>query len=241
MSLARESPLVGLFGGTFNPIHVGHLRAAQEVLEALDLSEIRFLPSARPPHKQACGADTLASPAERLAWVEAAVADNPAFVADPTEIRRSEPSYTVDTLAELGPGLGPAPPVFLIGWDAFLEIGTWREPERLLTLAHFAVMTRPPATPGLLSDAVPAPLARAFEFAPDGDEARHREAGTWIRRLEITALDVSSSDIRARLRAGRSVRYLLPERVRSAVEASGVYAAGAAGHPLEERKTESAR
>jgi nicotinate-nucleotide adenylyltransferase len=116
-------------------------------------------------------------------------------------------------------------PVFVLGADAFAEVGTWREPDALFTLANFAVITRPGSPAPAASHWLPARVQSAFELARDGLSARHRGAGTWARRLEIAALDISASDIRARLRCGRSVRYLLPESVWEAVLQSRVYAA----------------
>jgi nicotinate-nucleotide adenylyltransferase len=215
--------LVGIFGGTFNPIHLGHLRAAEEVVEALALELMLFVPSARPPHKAGDPGDPIAPAELRLAWVRAAVADNPRFAVDPLEIERDGPSFSVDTLRVLGARTAPERPVFVIGQDAFAELGTWREPETIFELTHFAVTTRPPLARGSLADWLPKVVRDDFELAPDGLSGRHRRAGTWIRLVEITALDISASDIRARLRAGRSVRYLLPEAVRDAVVASGIY------------------
>jgi nicotinate-nucleotide adenylyltransferase len=119
-------------------------------------------------------------------------------------------------------------PVFIIGCDAFAELGTWREPEALLTLAHFAITTRPPVRFERLADWLPECLRDDVELAPDGRSGRHRSAGTWIRQLEITALDISASAIRARLRAVLSIRYLVPESAREAIEASRCYAPEAA-------------
>lgn len=228
MTRAQSEPLpearVGIYGGTFNPIHVGHLRAAEEVAEALGLTRVLFVPSAEPPHKAEGGQGPLASADLRLAWVRDAVADNPRFEADDLEIARGGLSYSVDTLRTLCGRLGGERPVFLIGHDAFVEIGSWREPRALFELAHFAVTTRPPVVQGRLPDWLPADLRDAFELSPDGILGRHREAGTWVRLVEISALDVSASDIRARVRDERSVRYLLPESIREAVLDSGAYA-----------------
>jgi len=216
---------VGLFGGTFNPIHLGHLRAAEEVREALGLERMVFVPSADPPLKRG-GETPLASARQRLRWVEQAIADNPGFAVDGLELEREGPSYTVDTLRIYAERLAPERPVFVIGCDAFAELGLWREPEALGTLAHFAVMSRPPAPEGGLADWLPDPLRGAYALSADGGTARHREAGTWIRQLPITALDVSSTDVRRRLSEGRSVRYLLPDSVREDVSKSGVYGPG---------------
>jgi nicotinate-nucleotide adenylyltransferase len=213
---------VGLFGGTFNPIHVGHLRAAEEVREALALERIVFVPSADPPLKR--GGDERIAPArQRLRWVERAIAGNPFFAVDPLELERDGPSYTVDTLRVFGARLAPELPVFVIGSDAFVELASWREPKALLALAHFAVLTRPPHADSSLAGWVPAELAAELVLAPDGQEARHRSAGSWVRRVPIRALDVSSTDLRRRLSEGRSVRYLLPEPVLDEIRESSVY------------------
>ena len=217
---------VGVYGGTFNPIHMGHLRAAEEVAEALGLERVIFVPSAQPPHKRASEADPIAPAAERLAWVRAAVSDNPRFDADALEVERGGSSFAVETLRLIGRKTAPELPVFIIGHDAFVELGTWREPEKLLTLAHFAVTTRPPVAEGSLAEWLPGVYDGAVEIAPDGLSGRHRAAGTWIRLLQVSLLDISSSDIRARLREGRSVRYLIPDVVYDAIAASRAYAPG---------------
>jgi nicotinate-nucleotide adenylyltransferase len=223
MKLALAPAQVGLFGGTFNPIHVGHLRAAEEVAEALGLERLVFVPSAQPPHKLPNRGDTLAPASLRLAWVKTAIANNPRFAVDSLELEREGPSYSVDTLRSFAARLAPARCVFVIGQDAFVELGSWREPAALLELAHFAVTTRPPAGNGSLETWMPRVLASHVELAPDRLSGRHRSAKTWIRAIEITSLDISSSDIRARLRAGRSVRYLLPDGIHDAVVQSRVY------------------
>ena len=224
---SRAGRRIGIYGGTFNPIHLGHLRAAEEILERLALDRMLFVPSALPPHKRApaCGGAGPLAPAElRLAWVRAAVADNPRFEVDELELARAGASYTVDTLLAIGRQTAPELPTFVIGQDAFRELGTWKDPHRLLELAHFAVMSRPPALAGRLEDWLPDSLRADVEIAADGQRGRHRRAASELRLVEIAALDISASEIRARLQQGRSVRYLLPEAVRAAVERSGVYA-----------------
>ena len=212
----------GVLGGTFNPVHLGHLRAAEEVAEALALPRVLLVPSALPPHKRERGGDPLAPAEQRLAWVERACADNPRLEACDVEVRRGGgASYTVDTLRTLAERAAPGRPTFLIGADAFADLGSWREPEAVLGLADFAVMTRP-GTPGALADWLPAKLREGFELEADGRAARHASGGQ-VRVVAISALDISSSDIRARARAGRSLRYLVPEAVRSDVEESGVF------------------
>jgi nicotinate-nucleotide adenylyltransferase len=214
---------LGILGGTFNPIHLGHLRAAEEVREALALERVILVPAATPPHKQGAPDDPIAPASDRLAWVRAAVADNPGLAADGMEIERGGRSYTIDTVRAIGARTAPELPVFAIGHEAFAELGSWREPEALLRSCHFAVMTRPPSSGGSLADWLPKCARDEVVLAPDGRSARHRQTEAWIRLIEVTALDISSSEIRARLRTGRSVRYLLPEAVREAVLRSGVY------------------
>jgi nicotinate-nucleotide adenylyltransferase len=218
---------VGIYGGTFNPIHVGHLRAAEEVAEMLGLERVTFVPSAQPPHKRASELDPIAPAEERLAWVRVAVAGNPRFDVDAIEVERGGASFAVETLRSIGGKTAPELPVFIIGHDAFVELGSWREPEKLLTLANFAVTTRPPVTRPSLSEWLPAIYRDAVEIAADGLSGRHRTAGSWIRLIEISRLDISSSDIRARLRAGRSVRYLIPDGAHAAITGSGAYCASA--------------
>ena len=219
---AAAPPRVAIFGGTFNPIHLGHLRAAEEAAELLGLERVLFVPSADPPHKAGRAADPVAPAKLRLDWVRLAVADNPRFEAEPLEVERGGRSYSVDTLRALGERLAPERPIFLIGHDAFALVETWRDPEKIFELAHFAVIVRPGVAAGSLAEWLPKQVRDDVELAADGHSAEHR-AGTWVRVLEIAGLDVSASELRGRLRAGRSVRYLLPERVREAVIQSGVY------------------
>lgn len=224
MTAALEPASTGLFGGTFNPIHLGHLRVAEEAAEQLGLERVVFIPAATPPHKAPSPDDVLAPAQARLEWVRAAVAGNPRFEVDPLEIERDGLSFSVDTLRHYGEKLAPARPVFLIGQDAFAEIGSWREPEALFALAHFVVLTRPPERGATLREGLPASLAGEIALAPDARSGIHRRSGTWIRLLPVPLLQISASEIRARLRAGRSVRYLLPDPVHDAVLRSRVYA-----------------
>jgi nicotinate-nucleotide adenylyltransferase len=152
----------------------------------------------------------------------------PALQRGPLELERDGPSYSVDTLRTLRKRDGEVETVFLIGLDAFAEIGSWREPEVLFELTHFAVFPRAARDPGTLADWIPDCVKGEIVLAPDGRSGRHARAGTWVRLLSIRPLDVSASELRARLREGRSVRYLVPDAVRRAILASGAYAAGEA-------------
>ncbi len=215
--------LIGIYGGTFNPIHVGHLRAAEEVAEALGLSRVLFVPSATPPHKVDDRDDAIAPAADRLAWVRLAIAGNPRFEASAIEVDRGGASYLVDTLRELRATLAPDEPVFIVGSDAFSEMGAWREPAELFALAHYAVIVRPPLRTGSLAAWLPELVRNDIEVAPDQRSARHRVTDTWLRLVAIAGFDVSASEVRERLRDGRSVRYLLPDAVHEAVLASGAF------------------
>jgi nicotinate-nucleotide adenylyltransferase len=220
--------MLGIYGGTFNPIHFGHLRAAEEIVEALELDVLHLVPSANPPHKATSG-DEIAPAKLRLDWVTQAIAGNPRLCVDPIEVEREGASYLVETLEALRERHPGEDLVFAVGRDAFVEMGSWRAPERIFALANVLVTTRPPNETCDLSRWLPGCVADVFDIEPEGLVARHREAGTWIRHLPITPLDISASNIRARLRAGRSIRYLVPESVEAAIRASGCYT----GRPSE--------
>jgi nicotinate-nucleotide adenylyltransferase len=232
LTATRSTPTrIGIYGGTFNPIHFGHLRAAEEVAETLDLERVLFVPSATPPHKLEEPGDSIAPAADRFSWVQLATQDNPRFGVDDVEVARGGTSFLVDTLAALRTKLGPATElVFIVGSDAFAEMGAWRAPRELFRLAHYAVIARPPLRDGHLARWLPEAVRDDVEIAADGRTGHHRSAGTQIRLVEIAGLAVSSSEIRRRLQAGRSVRYLLPEPVRRAVLTSGAYG-GSREHP----------
>jgi nicotinate-nucleotide adenylyltransferase len=220
---SRVGDRIGLLGGTFNPIHLGHLRAAEEVREALDLDRVLFIPSAIPPHKRADPLDPIADADYRFDWVLRATAGQKSFDVDRIEIDRPGPSYLVDTLESLCKREEGARLVFIVGEDAFSEMGDWRAPERLFALTDFAVMTRPPGQIRNLEERIPDVVRNDFEFSDEGRTATHREAGTRIQIVPITALDISSREIRRALRCGRSIRYVVPESVREGIERSGVY------------------
>ena len=218
-------PRVGLFGGTFNPIHLGHLRAAEEVRETLELERILFIPSRVPPHKQQDRIDPIAPAERRLDWVERAIASHKDFSIDRIEIDRDGPSYLVDTLTAIAKRNSlPGRPVFIVGEDAFAEMGEWKAPKTLFELADFAVMTRPPSQLTHLEERIPPIVRSDFEFDRDGKSARHRTAGTRLELVPITALDISSSRIRKTCRANRSIRFLVPESIREAILQSGEFA-----------------
>ena len=215
---------IGLFGGTFNPIHLGHLRAAEEVCEALDLGRVLFIPSHTPPHKDGDENDPIASAEQRLEWVELAIAAQKSFSVDRIEIDREGLSYLVDTLRAIRDReTGRRKMVFILGEDAYAEMGDWRDPAGIFGLTDLAVMTRPPGQLASLADRMPSAARDLYTLSEDGQSAVHREAGTRIDLVPISALDISSSKVREACRAGRSIRFLVPETIREPIEVSERY------------------
>jgi len=214
--------MLGILGGTFDPIHHGHLRTALDVAEAVGLSEVRFIPLRHAVHR----GQPETPAALRLAMVQAAIAGEPRFVADDREIRRDAPSYTLHTLQSLRAERGTVEPIcVLVGGDAFAEFLTWHRPHDILGLTHLVVMQRP-GEPVAEDPALRALVER--HRAPDGAELQTRPGGR-ILFQPVTQLAISATDIRARLRAGRSVRYLVPDAVADIIGREGLYAPPALG------------
>lgn len=217
---ARGRPLrVGLFGGSFNPIHIGHLRAAEEVREAQRLDRVLFIPAALPPHKRT---HQLATPQQRLEMVRLAIAGNPYFRVSDIELRRSGRSYSVDTLRELRQKFPNWHLYFIVGSDAFAEIHTWKEFEQLFALAHFVVVSRPGGPVAPLPRLLPVVTRRAFWYAPPGLQLVH-ESGHRVTFQPITGFDVSATTIRRHLKRGRSIRYLVPAAVEQYIARHQIY------------------
>lgn len=211
---------IGVLGGTFDPVHLGHLRAAEDVRDALGLDEIRFVPAAVPPHKDPRAA---APAAARLRMLELATADVPGFRVWPVELERSGPSYSVDTLralrAEVGPGVRVA---FLLGRDAFAEFDTWKDYATIFTLCDVVVMTRPPRLAPLSLEEFPVATRGGFCYDVRSGSFLH-ESGHRVIPLSVVALDISATDIRSRLAAGRSIRFLVPPAVQAHLESNALY------------------
>jgi len=212
---------IGILGGTFDPIHYGHLRLAQELGEQLQLTEVRVIPGGMPPHRS-----TPAVAAEhRAQMVRLATSSNPLFVFDDRELKRAGPSYTVDTLAELRAQSGPRRPLaLLMGADAFLRLTAWRRWRELFDLAHLVVAHRPGfKVDGWIDDMAP---ALAHEYAArrvDQALALHLTPAGAVFVTPITALDISATAIRQALRAGRTPRYLLPDAVLDYIRTNHLY------------------
>jgi nicotinate-nucleotide adenylyltransferase len=206
-----EKQRVGILGGSFDPIHIGHLLIAEYACEQLQLDEVRFIPAAISPLKL----DKQPTDAKhRVEMVRLAIGGNAHFRLDERELRRVGPSYTVDTLAELKSENPDAEIVFIMGADSLADLHAWREPERICQLAFLAVALR---------GGQPAPdLEQLRRCLPEDQVARAAE-----HILKLPQLEISSTDIRQRIRAGKSIRYQVPAAVEAYIATAKLYAAEA--------------
>jgi nicotinate-nucleotide adenylyltransferase len=207
---------IGVFGGTFDPIHCGHLRTAFELWQELKLAQVRLLPAGTPPHRE----QLYASAQMRLRLVHAAVAGQPHFVVDDREVRRSGPSYSVDTLTELRREFPERSLCLLLGMDAFLGLPQWHRWRELLDLAHIVVAHRPgwrAPTAGPLG-------AVMVDHGTGSIQELHRRLFGCIYVHAGTQLEISSTELRALLIAGRDPRYLVTEEVRQIIFQTRCYA-----------------
>ncbi len=190
-------------GGTFNPIHVGHLMIAEEARQCFNLSKVIFIPSCVPPHKNVDGA----SPQQRFEMTQLAIADNPYFDISDMELNRTGYSYTVDTMIALKKQFGPSHELFFIaGTDTIQDLPHWHDPLDILRICHFVGAARPDGTEAI--DNI------IDYFGPLG----HR-----IHKLEVPTMELSSTELRYRLRHGISVRYFIPPQVLQYIKDNGVY------------------
>ncbi len=216
---------VGVLGGTFNPVHNGHLAIARQTREALALERVVLIPTGDPPHKPQAN---LAAAKHRYEMVRLAIASDPALAISDVEVRRSGKSYTIDTIGLLQQEYGPETRLFfLIGLDAFLEFPTWRDPDRLLTLCSFVVLSRP----GLSFKALSAlafipPISQASLVDLDAGRNMRLDVPIGPRSLICLRLppsDVSASDIRAKIAQGIATANLLPPAVESYILQHHIY------------------
>jgi nicotinate-nucleotide adenylyltransferase len=213
---------IGLLGGTFNPIHLGHLQAAEEVRAAFRLAKILFIPSYIPPHKASAG---VASAADRLRMVELACEGHEGFVPSPLEVDAREKSYSVLTLAKVRELFPEARIFFIVGADTFLEIGTWREYDRVLAECLFIVTTRPGFRLEAAAEVLGGQLRERIYRVRDGerpDEALFSRFGIFL--VSIKALEISSTDIRERVRRGGGFEALVPDSVAAYIRDHQLYA-----------------
>lgn len=206
---------VGLFGGSFDPVHVGHLRTAWELLTGLGLAEVRFIPSRLPPHR----ASAVASVALRLRMLEAAVAGQPGLLVDDCELRREGPSYTVDTLASLRADQPQRSLVLILGMDAFLGLPGWYRWREIPQLAHIVVVQRPGWVQQFEGE-----LGQLYadRQAHDAAVLLAAPAGR-IQLRQVTQLEIASSSIRSLIAAGGDPRFLVPDGVRQLILADRIY------------------
>ena len=218
---------VGVLGGTFNPIHYGHLRAAEEVLEGLRLDEVRYIPAGTHPFKN----EGLAGTGDRLEMALLATGCNPRFRVLDMEAGRAGTSYTVDTLSDLRGRYPGASLFFILGTDAFLELPEWKDAGKIVSLADLAIVCRPPEKAVSLIgaeflDMDPEALASLDRGEQEVAEGRLKGMEGDGRRAFVfmtTRLGISATEIRERLRLGRSVTYLLPVEVESFIMSKGLY------------------
>lgn len=214
---------VGIFGGTFNPIHYGHLRAAEEVREKLDLTKIIFIPSMNPPLKN----QALLGPEHRYKMTELAIAENRFFEISDIEYKMPGKSYSVHTVEALKGIYRDATLYFILGIDAFIEIPKWWQPERLVSLVDFIIISRPFFKFGTL---ISSPFIHSnkddLERLDKGELESCRlklKSNREVIALRTSLLDISASEIRSRTREGKSIKYLLPETVESYIIANRLY------------------
>jgi len=210
--------MIGVYGGTFDPIHFGHLRPAFEILQSFGLSQIRFIPCGVPPHRDS----PRATAEQRLAMLERAIEGVPEFVSDAREIRRSGPSYMIDTLRSLQSELAGEACCLILGMDAFAAFHTWHQWRDILHYCNLLVMQRP--------EFEPEQVINASELQDLVRQARVSEVSDFVREAPgklifypVTQLDISSTRIRESIGQQRSPRFLMPDRVIALIEQQGIY------------------
>ncbi|HAO23108.1 MAG TPA: nicotinate-nicotinamide nucleotide adenylyltransferase [Desulfobacteraceae bacterium] len=218
-----EKLLIGLFGGTFNPIHIGHLRAAQEVLESFESDKIIFIPSALPPHKQA---HDLTDAGDRLEMIRLSIQTCPKFEVSDIELKRPGRSYTIDTVRYFKSVLPDAKLYFMIGMDAFLEIDAWKSYQDLLSLISFIVMARPGTGDKIdrvmLENYLQTRISEDYRFSESEMAYIHPEKQP-VFGINVRPLDISSSAVRKLIRQNKSVRFLVPEAVENFIKNKGLF------------------
>ena len=219
-SLENGKVRIGLFGGTFNPIHFGHLRAAEEIQEFFQLKKIIFVPARIPPHK---AEKTIVAPEHRLTMVKLAIQGNPFFETSDFEIQRNSKSYSIITIEYFKKILGlTASLFFLIGIDAFLEINTWKDFARLFSLTNFIIMSRLGYPQKVSAKLLSVDGDKNFFYNSEGNYFVH-SSGHKLFFQKITLLDFSSRGIRSRIKGKRSIRYLVPPNVENYIKKHGLY------------------
>ena len=208
--------MIGILGGTFDPIHYGHLRTALDVQQRLSLDEVRFIPCGEPAHRNA----PIAEPLQRLAMVRAAIAGQARFTADDREIRRDGPSYMVDTLISLKQDFKTEPLSLILGTDAFNGLAQWYQWQKIFDLANIVVMQRPAIKGQVeLNKRLMAQLKHRFV---DADNLKTRQNGG-ICFVPVTQLDISATKIRQQWQQNKDIQFLLPDSVLTLIQQQNIY------------------
>ena len=221
---ANKKKQIGLLGGTFDPVHNGHLAVASHVLEVLDLDTVWFIPAALPPHKagHADGKD-ISSIAHRLAMLERAVAHNSSFVVSDIEAKRFTPSYSIDTINILLQEIGDlADLFFIIGLDAFLEIGTWKKFKKLPSLVNFVVISRPAYSPDKVGEVIRRNFP-GYLYDPSCETWSSPNSKGFFILQHMDPIDISSTDIRKRVRNRKNIKGLVPAAVEEYIKKECLY------------------
>ena len=211
---------IGLFGGTFNPVHLGHLRSAEEVRESFQLQQVFFIPSANPPHKE--GKDIISS-IHRIEMVRLAVEECPGFSVSDIEMERPGKSYSIETIDHFNELYGPGSMLFFImGMDAFADIVTWKDYRGLFSRCNFVITTRPGYAIMDLKTILSPDLVSEFSLVPEENRFVHISKFSVYFR-EVTSLTISSSCIRERVKENTSVRFLAPDKIIEYIKTQGLY------------------
>lgn len=223
IELSTTGGAVGIFGGTFDPVHYGHLRAALEALEQLQIKDFRLLPAGSPPHRRS----TFANATQRLAMLDLALANYPDLRVDDREVRREGASFMVDTLGEIRLEEGTAPVLLMIGQDAANGLDQWHQWRKLFDLAHLVILRRPDSKhdySGTLFEQIQPRLVEQADLL-------HASPAGLVLPLEVTQLAISSTEIRRQIGAGLSPRFLLPDTVIDYMLANRLYTTGTTLRP----------
>ncbi len=218
---------IGLFGGTFNPVHIGHLRAALEVKEGFDLDEVILIPAALPPHKMP---GEVADAADRLQMLNLALEDTPGLNHSDVELKRAGPSYTIDTVEFFRQMLPDQSRSYLImGMDAFLEIDTWKSYDELLLQIPFIIINRPKSGSAsndfgwkFMENYLTSKISTDYVFS-ESQRCYRAKNKQPVYVFEVTSLDISSTRVRNLINEGRSIRYLVPQKVAGFINSRGLY------------------
>ncbi|MGQ0793035.1 MAG: nicotinate-nucleotide adenylyltransferase [Deltaproteobacteria bacterium] len=220
--MKEQRERIGILGGTFDPIHLGHLRAAEELCEILRLDVVYFTPALIPPHKDS---SDITPPQDRLLMLEAAILGNPRFKISDVELRRKGASYTIDTLSYFREAMPQARVTFIMGSDLLSQIETWKDYTELFEIANIAVIARPGLPREDFASMLPLAIRRDFRYYKEraGEVIYLHKGGMTLSFVAIEGIELSSTRIREIAGAGRSIKYLVPEPVECYIVSKKLY------------------